>query len=116
MSVELVNLLTAILAAGRAVQMRVFKNDCPHCGTKSVAFTISEEKKFQERQPRPVSWIWDTFAQCGYCKRGIVATFQTSHPTDLPSKTSNRKLLCIAPKRPTSTAPKHTPQNAARFF
>ena len=60
---------------------------------------------------------WDTFAQCGYCKRGIVATFEVSDRIEPPSKLNEkRSLLCIAPKRPSSTAPKHTPANVARFF
>ena len=95
--------------------MNVFKNDCPHCGAKSVAFTISVEKEIKGVPSGP-GWIWDTFAQCGHCRRGIVATFEVSAQRESPSKYAKKRLLYIAPKRLSSTAPKHTPENVARFF
>ena len=52
--------------------MAVFKGNCPHCGTQNVAFTILHETPCDQY----VSF-WDTFAQCGYCNRGIFATFET---------------------------------------
>ena len=95
--------------------MNVFREDCPYCGTKSVAFRILDEKSFKEVSLGYIAW--DTFAQCGYCKRGIVATFEVSDRIEPPSKLNKkRRLLYIAPKRPSSTAPKHTPDNVARFF
>ena len=91
--------------------MRIFSEDCPYCGTKSVAFTISAEKKVGKPS------TWDTFAHCGYCERGIVATFRVFGGEDYPpSETYQRKLLDIAPEKRSSAAPKHTPENVARFF
>ena len=90
--------------------MNIFTNDCPYCGAGSVAFTILHEKCY-------VNGLWDTFATCGYCGRGIVATFECpyrSSPSESPD--DQLRLLSIAPELPSSVAPIHTPKNAARLF
>ncbi len=77
-----------------------------------MAFTIRCEQNLGSSTYR-----WDVFARCGYCHRGIVATFRTAN--DLPpseNNEENRKLLSIAPPFPHTGAPIHTPENVARFF
>ena len=98
--------------------MSIFQADCPYCGTKSVAFTILNEKTWEQEEP---PFWWDTFAICGYCDRGIVATFETfaSFP---PTKyldefgIEDLRLMKTAPALPDTGAPRHTPKNVARFF
>ena len=90
--------------------MKVFNNNCPHCGTRSVAFTILSENHYN-------SHYWDTFATCGYCNRGIVATFEGGNgysPSESPD--GQWSPLSIAPELPSNVAPIHTPKNAVRFF
>ena len=48
--------------------MSIFTADCAHCGTKSVAFTITAETPTDEDE-------WDTFAICGFCGRASLASF-----------------------------------------
>ena len=91
--------------------MHVFPTNCPYCETRSVAFTILHEQNYDPRND-----CWDTFATCGYCGRGIVATFKTNSNNLNPSKTYKRMLLGIAPPSPSRGAPIHTPENPARFF
>ena len=98
--------------------MSVFQDDCPHCGTKSVAFTILNEKLWNEEYN---FYQWDTFAICGHCKRGVVATFQTPGSATLTkylegSQRRSPYLQKIAPALPATGAPAHTPTNVARFF
>ncbi len=121
--------------------MRVFKADCPYCKTRSVAFTIKKEEcwrapidpqrfletriawtNFEHTQHQ--MWLnsrvfrWDTFAICGQCNRGIVATFSVKDKNDNPATASPSLLShdCIAPSAPDTGAPDHTPENVARFF
>ena len=96
--------------------MTVFKNDCPHCGTKSVAFTIIS----QWRAPKTVS-LWDTLAYCGQCGRGILATFNMPKgkgPKDLLGISTNAEIFrpTVLPSPPSTGAPEHTPPNVSRFF
>ena len=97
--------------------MNVFQADCPYCGTKKVMFTILSETGWGKPNfRRPDEKHYDTFAICGYCHRGIVATFITPDGQP-PSKTPHSRLLLkIAPPPPDTGAPSHTPQNVARFF
>ena len=90
--------------------MAIFTIDCPYCGAGSVAFTILRENEYS-------SCHWDTFATCGNCERGIVATFECldrSRPSESPY--GQLSPLSIAPELPSSAAPIHTPKNAVRFF
>ena len=94
--------------------MSMFRTDCPYCGTKSVAFTLLSEMRWSESGFQK---CYDTFARCGYCHHGIVATFETPGgrpPSECPAH--QRQLLKIAPSPPDTGAPLHTPQNVARFF
>ena len=59
--------------------------------------------------------LWDTFAKCGYCDRGIVATFDVFGGR-APSVSLKLHLLGIAPPLPDTGAPDYTPENVARFF
>ena len=104
--------------------MNVFKNDCPYCGIKSVAFTILHEELWSKSPlPPPGSgdyiYGWDAFAKCGHCGRGIIATFKTlteRPPTKQQGEARFFKLVEIAPQLPKNSAPEHTPENVARFF
>ena len=91
--------------------MAVFKENCPRCGTQNVAFTILHETLCDQHGS-----FWDTFAQCGYCNRGIVATFETYNKRAPSVAFRQSRLLSIAPPLPDTGAPNYTPQNVARFF
>ena len=98
--------------------MSVFKENCPHCGTKSVAFTIIGETlwSYDDRTDRVK---WDALAKCGHCGRGIVAALDMDqgNPETPPSRYLHLcKLLSIFPSPPSTGAPPHTPENASRFF
>ncbi len=97
--------------------MSVFQADCPHCGTKSVAFTITAEI------PTPPNnyFSWDTLAVCGYCNRGVLANFEADSdesPTALLKYGRQRHLSEpeIYPSRTSNEAPIHIPENLKRFY
>ncbi len=103
--------------------MSVFKADCPHCGTRSVAFTISAERQAPSRD----YLAWDTLAICGYCDRGILANFEASTdgaPTELLEKGGQEYLFEegylsepeIYPSTMSDEAPGHVPDNIKRFY
>ena len=97
--------------------MSVFSEDCPYCGTKSVAFTIHYEDSTGYKDGH--KWHWNTFAKCGYCRHGIVAQFLTFSPETPPSSPDPEagvELLRIYPSLPENGAPEHTPENVALFF
>ena len=101
--------------------MSVFKENCPYCGTKSVAFTILHEtlwsKGIKNPSTRYQRHLWDVFSKCGKCARGIVATFETGNEkSPKPQLPGRSQLLEIAPSAPDTGAPNYTPQNVARFF
>ena len=56
--------------------MKIFNSDCPHCGTRSVAFTIHIEVLFHEHHR-----YWDTFSVCGLCGRGVVGDVSKPWPS-----------------------------------
>ena len=96
--------------------MSIFKADCPHCGTRSVAFTIQHQNQVNPSRAR-----WDTFAVCGRCGRGVVASFITPslHSPIVHSKNGGsleEALRDFFPSTPSLEAPNHTPSNVARFF
>ena len=85
----------------------ITKNDCPRCGTKSVALNHAESPgsfaDFFENGSRR-----DAFAICGYCGRGLVLTFLQN--------ARSRKPLEIAPSPTSVSAPAHSPRNVANFY
>ena len=98
--------------------MSVFRGDCPHCGTKSVAFSVVHEAQAKKQAER----LWDTLAICGYCSRGILASFGTPHAESPPRDYLGRgrgHLMqgpAIAPTPPSTSAPQYTPENVAHFY
>lgn len=80
------------------------RGNCPHCGTKGVAFEIRHwaEYKLDTRTYR------DLFAQCGICGRAVIISVETA--------LGNSRVQEILPPPPSTDAPKHTPPNVARFF
>ena len=97
--------------------MSVFQADCPHCGTKSVAFSIVHERCAVKNSERS----WDTLAICGRCTRGVLASFVTPSPESpikwLQSRNSNSlQKPRISPSRPSTRAPQHSPENVAEFY
>ena len=87
----------------------VFRGDCPHCGTTSVAFThktsIISNRLGQQ-------WT-DAVGECGHCGRGIIAMVQGNVQK---VEEFYRHGMTIAPSLPPTSAPAHTPPNVARFF
>ena len=91
--------------------------DCPYCGAGDVAFSIAHEHQVLRNRGR----LWDTFATCGRCRRGVVASFDTAHSNGPVAHWKDGQaleviLLGIFPSRPNSQAPDHTPPNVARFY
>ena len=87
--------------------MSVFTADCPHCGTRSVAFTIRGEVDLGD-------YYWDTFATCGKCGRGIIATFEVlSGEPPTRAHLSNPRIV---PQRPHAGAPSGTPTPVENYF
>ena len=94
--------------------MSIFTADCPRCGTRSVAFTIHGQVRFHKAIPS----MWDTFAICGRCSRGIVATFRTRSPEGPQNMAPPelRRPSEIAPLRRDSGPPTHTPEDVGNYF
>ena len=92
-----------------------FQEDCPYCGTKSVAFTIHEGIKWRVR-------CFDVFAECGFCHRGVVAEFRgpdlhgDASSTLLAAAIKANRPRAMFPMRFSPSAPPHTPPNVARYF
>ena len=96
--------------------MSIFQHDCPHCGTKNVAFSIIRDHAASRATQNP----WDTLAVCGLCSRSVLATFKfSSHPPSERLKTSDRVNVDkpkLYPESRDTTAPEHTPGNAADYY
>ena len=94
--------------------MNVFKENCPYCGTKSVAFTILHETLWSKNISLTGSkrHLWDVFSKCGQCGRGVVATFETNTGEPPRSQSTGRsQLLKIAPSAPNHwCAEPHSPK------
>ena len=82
--------------------MAIVRDDCPHCGVKSVAFTVEKSVTFTVG-PRKFS---DRFVQCGHCGRGVLLMHDDASAGD----------YVVAPSLPDTAAPAHAPDNVARYF
>ena len=97
--------------------MSVFPANCPHCGTKQVAFTLIHQHRAHKEEEN----IWDTLSLCGQCSRCVLVAFLAPRNTDPKGLlgTSRRlevQQLGIYPSLPESAAPAHTPDNVAQFY
>ena len=95
--------------------MTVFRDNCPFCGTKSVAFTIVAESVASKVSP----YDWHSLAICGQCSRGVLTVFETperSPPRDLLERGHNLDKRWIFPEPPKTEAPEHTPKNVANYY
>lgn len=91
-----------------------FQGDCAWCGTRQVAFTVRHDAQVSRYRPG----CWDTFAVCGRCKRGVVATFVGAglgHSVGVSELSQLSKPL-LSPAGLKTNAPPHTPDNIARFY
>ena len=100
------------------VQVGVFQADCPRCGTKKSGFRIAGEEQVSSTAH---GYLWDTLAICGQCDRGIVASLletQGQPPSKLLVRggRSYLSIFAIEPQEPDTSAPKHTPDNVAKFY
>ena len=92
----------------------IFRFDCPWCETKSVGFTSRASCEIKQ------GGYNDWFAECGYCKRGVVV----STPPNIRLEDAYDEYLSdnpigevlIAPSLAANKAPPHTPENVSRFF
>lgn len=84
--------------------------DCPHCGTRHVAFTIKGEMLISN-QGESASYR-DTLAECARCRRGILIMERGY----LSRNRFDSFDVKIAPSLPDTNAPPDTPENVARFF
>lgn len=97
--------------------MSEFRASCPHCGTRAVGFKLITSKRVRPNiKPR-----WDSLAICGYCTRGILATFETSStesPDNLMKSGRSKEVVLksISPSPPNTLAPEDTPSRAASYF
>ena len=97
--------------------MAVFQADCPHCGTRNVAFTMMT----QLHASKLAGNLWDTLCVCGNCSRSILATVRTpgaNGPVNHLASGQIEQLRWegIVPTPPETGAPVHTPPNVARFY
>ena len=92
---------------------KIHRRDCPRCGTKSVELREEDRDSacvithFKDRGYARV----DVFAVCGYCRRGVVLTFERDSTTN-----ARGSFLELAPSPLSFDAPKYTPENAARYY
>ena len=97
--------------------MSIFGADCPHCGIRGVAFTIASEQLVRTDP----ALLFDTFAICGRCGRGILASFEPiggESPTRLLQAGRGHQLgsPTISPAAPSTGAPDRTPERAADYY
>ena len=101
------------------IQGKTFPANCPHCGTKKVAFTVRDVICLGEEFDANFRIVsFDLFVQCGYCDRGIIATFHVGDGDHSLVQYIEEGGIpdSIAPTQPSLDAPPHTPDHAARFF
>ena len=91
-----------------------FKADCPYCLTRSVSFTAVAIIKWESF----LDDSYDVFAQCGYppCGRGIIKTVGVVAGGLAHTLITDRNPSRIVPRFPSTDAPLHTPDPAARYF
>ncbi len=95
--------------------MSVFQANCPHCGTRSVSFTIAHQQRAHMKSPD----LWDTLAWCAQCSRSILATFRMPRgvePKSLVASNDRETPRQIFPSPPTTSAPEHTPDSVAEYY
>ena len=90
--------------------------DCPHCGTKKVAFTSFGETK------KTSSKVYITAFRCGGCSGGIIAEIETGvkdQPHGYNGDVESFPYFGVHKTYPVASetkAPKHIPENLASFF
>ena len=84
-----------------------FQANCPHCGTKQVAFQAKTEIVWKRDN---LVEVLDIAAQCGQCRRAIIAAYAKA------SDNNFRYNGELYPHRDVPAAPLHTPDNVARFY
>ena len=91
-----------------------FQGDCPWCGTIKAGFTIVDNERISKYD----HGFWDTFAICGYCYRGVVATYVGSPNASVGdvSQLRNVKFSHLTPSSRKISPPPHTPENIGRFY
>lgn len=81
---------------------------------------ISDLKVSDEAWERNVGrHVWEIFAFCGQCGRGVIAIFRTAGHSPLSvslGDMSRCDLVRVLPDPPDMRAPKHTPDNVGRFY
>ena len=87
------------------------------CGIRGVAFTIASEQLVRTDP----ALLFDTFAICGRCGRGILASFEPiggESPTRLLQAGRGHQLgsPTISPAAPSTGAPDRTPERAADYY
>ena len=97
--------------------MSVFPADCPHCGTKKVAFTLIHQHHAGKEEDN----IWDTLSICGQCSRCVLVAFlmpRNTNPKGFLGSTryNETHVLGMYPSLPDATAPAYTSDNVAQFY
>ncbi len=102
--------------------MSVFKANCPHCGTRSVAFSVVYEHRahmYEHRTHTTTTNLWDTLAFCAQCSRSILATFlleDRNKPREFVATHDDVDPLEIYPSPRRTGAPEHTPTTVAEYY
>ena len=78
--------------------------ECPHCGTKKVAFYY--QSSFNNQNPMYITSFW----RCGNCGRGVCIE---SLGINFHSQNPIVNLMNMYPNSATFDAPEHTPENIA---
>lgn len=81
--------------------------DCPHCGTKSVGFTVQKEHLVKNNAWTSYTMrhhtISEKYSSCNICNFGVIVTFVD-------------KLVRSVVPETNLTTPLHLPDNVKRFF
>src|SRR5688572_3436054 len=98
--------------------MAVMSLDCPHCGTKDVAF-----ESVLSRQLRGTTYQWLLFLMCRRCEGGIVVELRHGSKGSGDPNSGGRDprdqqfvVVGIWPDPPRPTLPEYLPDNVARFY
>lgn len=98
--------------------MAIIQNDCPYCGTKSVAFSIVHQQQCTKTDP----CLWDVLATCARCSRGVIIAYRVPEnvkPASCVEHPNRRRLVqfvSVFPSPPNTEAPEYTPDNVANYF
>tara|TARA_B100000315_G_scaffold227984_1_gene236318 strand:+ start:1137 stop:1814 length:678 start_codon:yes stop_codon:yes gene_type:complete len=103
--------------------MASFPHDCPHCGTKQVAFEV----RYENNQLDNPDQFVHSYAECGVCSRPVVIIFRRTGETNIQHRDvrvhehlnkspGDFQITAFYPTPDIPDAPEHLPENVEQFF